>query len=301
VAHKLLLSGRLKFLAFTAGTIVLLVCLGFVAANIALNWQTIRTTEITSFSWLTVGFLLYLISHLSTGLAWPMAMRQIGTPIAIKDALQVGLVTQVGKYFPGNVAHYVGRGALATQFGVSIKSSGISTAIELGSAIVAMAAVAGAGLLINPKLLDMAERLPTPILVVAFLVTAVIIGGSIWLILNGAKPGQLAAPIACLAISGALSGLSLYAVGHAFGFTNLTISTAVTTFAVAWVLGLIVPGSPAGLGVREAALLAMLSPIIGSAGAIIISITHRIVTSMADMLVALAAYFWLTSSATAKK
>jgi uncharacterized membrane protein YbhN (UPF0104 family) len=61
---------------------------------------------------------------------------------------------------------------------------------------------------------------------------------------------------------------------------QLLISTGV--FAVAWVIGFVTLISPGGLGVREAVLLAGLTPAYGAGTALGIAILYRLVTSLGD-------------------
>jgi len=55
-------------------------------------------------------------------------------------------------------------------------------------------------------------------------------------------------------------------------------------FALAWTLGLVVPGAPGGLGVFEAALLLRLGSLVPEAPLLAIALSYRLVTSLADLL-----------------
>ncbi len=55
-------------------------------------------------------------------------------------------------------------------------------------------------------------------------------------------------------------------------------------FALAWTLGLVVPGAPGGLGVFEAALLLRLGGLVPEAPLLAIALSYRLVTSLADLL-----------------
>ena len=59
---------------------------------------------------------------------------------------------------------------------------------------------------------------------------------------------------------------------------------AVGITALAWVAGYAVPGAPAGLGVREAVLLAGLSLMVGEAHAVVVVLLLRVVTTLGDGL-----------------
>ena len=61
-------------------------------------------------------------------------------------------------------------------------------------------------------------------------------------------------------------------------------------FLLAWLIGLVFPLAPAGLGVREAAGTAMLSGIIGAGLALFILGTMRVVTLGGDVLMIAAGF-----------
>lgn len=54
------------------------------------------------------------------------------------------------------------------------------------------------------------------------------------------------------------------------------------TFAISWLLGTITPGAPAGAGIREGIIILILSPHIGEANSILVSLTVRMVTILGD-------------------
>jgi len=280
---------------------LLLLCLGYVGSRIAENWALVRRIQIQSLPWLFLCVLSYAVSHISTGLAWPLAVRQLGTTISLRDGLRIGLVAQIGKYLPGNIAHYAGRGALATQVGVPLKSSGISTAIELASAMSAVVLVAAVGLLVDPRPLAWLPVISSPALAVLAVMILALGAVCFWLIGRGARPEQLIGPTLCLSVSFFLSGTSMYALARALGHDELPLAIAVGTFALAWGAGFVVVGAPAGLGVREAMLLALLSPVVGASTAIAIAIVHRVVTAIVDSAAALIGYGWMGWGAVLKK
>jgi uncharacterized membrane protein YbhN (UPF0104 family) len=55
-------------------------------------------------------------------------------------------------------------------------------------------------------------------------------------------------------------------------------------FAIAWVIGFVTLVSPGGIGVREAVLLAGLTPAYGAGTALGVAILYRLVTSLGDGL-----------------
>jgi uncharacterized membrane protein YbhN (UPF0104 family) len=77
--------------------------------------------------------------------------------------------------------------------------------------------------------------------------------------------------------------LSVLALGL-FPATPIDFALLTTAFALAWVVGFVTPGAPAGLGVREAVLLLLLAHGMGAANASLLILTLRIATTLGDML-----------------
>jgi uncharacterized membrane protein YbhN (UPF0104 family) len=73
--------------------------------------------------------------------------------------------------------------------------------------------------------------------------------------------------------------------------TDHSLIAIVGGTALAWLAGFIVPGSPAGLGVRDAVLLFYLEPLVGNSAAAVV-VTLRVITIIVDLT--LAAIFGLT-------
>jgi uncharacterized membrane protein YbhN (UPF0104 family) len=90
-------------------------------------------------------------------------------------------------------------------------------------------------------------------------------------------------------------------LARALGIVDLPLAATIGAFALAWGIGFVVPGAPAGMGVREATLLALFGPMIGSGPAVAVTIFHRLVTAAVDVVAALIGYIWLTSGALPKK
>ena len=78
-------------------------------------------------------------------------------------------------------------------------------------------------------------------------------------------------------------GLTLELLAHNLfdtGGSEILLLTGI--YAVAWVLGFVMPGAPGGLGVREVVLLAALDPLYGSATAVGLAVALRLVTTLGD-------------------
>jgi uncharacterized membrane protein YbhN (UPF0104 family) len=81
----------------------------------------------------------------------------------------------------------------------------------------------------------------------------------------------------------ALAGWSLDLLARAlFGLPESHALLAVGVFAVAWLAGMVAIVSPGGIGVREAVLLAGLTPAYGPGTALGVAVSYRIVSSLGD-------------------
>ena len=85
------------------------------------------------------------------------------------------------------------------------------------------------------------------------------------------------------------------------GASNASWPVVVGAFGLAWIAGFLIPGAPAGLGVREALFVALIAPEVGAGAALACAILHRLVTAIADLVVALGGYTWFVSAARSKK
>jgi len=73
----------------------------------------------------------------------------------------------------------------------------------------------------------------------------------------------------------------------ALGLTSTTspdFALLTAAFTLAWAVGFVTPGAPAGIGVREALLLVVLSPTLGAADASLLTLALRVATTLGDIL-----------------
>lgn len=289
---------RLRKLAYVVGSIFFALAILYIAATVRDNWAIIATYDWNgiNYFWLAIAAATYGCSLVTTAMVWPCVIAKWGHRIGLRQALGVGLVAQVGKYLPGNVAHYIGRAALAKQHKVSFTHSGLSTIVEFGAALSAVLLVAFGATLLDgsiwagvPIVSVMPDGLFWPLAILALII---FIGFAGFALRRSPEIRDLIsidfwiAPIYLLTISFLLAGFSFYALAIAFpGEWSIPIIAAIAIYAIAWAAGFVIPGAPAGLGVREVILLALLTPIIGTATAVMLSLVHRLMSAMIDLMV----------------
>ncbi|RDV01486.1 hypothetical protein DXH95_14420 [Sphingorhabdus pulchriflava] len=278
------------------GALLLAASLIFVAAYAHRNWAMLAQVSISNSKMLVLAILLYAVSHFSTALSWPFVLRGMSIPVSLRTGVQIGFVSQIGKYLPGNVAHYFGRATLAANSGVPLLSSGTSTAVEIIAALFAAAIVGATALVIDPEAaqflaLRLMNAFQATTTILAALAAGVLALGT-YLYWKRYSIVVVLAPTLFLAVSFTLSGLSFAALLASIDATSPT-ATIIALFVVAWVIGFIVPGAPAGIGIREAILIGFLAPQIGGGPALACSLLHRVLTAGVDAAVAIFGYTWL--------
>jgi hypothetical protein len=92
-----------------------------------------------------------------------------------------------------------------------------------------------------------------------------------------------------------LAGTSLLGLVYGLHITvDITkVFQMLSIFSVSWLAGFLTPGAPAGIGVREAVMIALMEGIIGKSNSLIISILFRLVTIAGDVMMFFMPFFLL--------
>ena len=260
-----------------------------------LNW----TPESIAIALLSVVLIVFSIAIVGT--IWQFLLRDNCILTSWKQAQIILYITQFGKYLPGNIGQHVGRVVMARDIGIPVPIILNTMVIEMlwgagigaGLSILALLLfVDGQALGLNVNVgplnlgLGVALLLFMPWLGIGFLnkylpkLAKRLSGGGVI-----ATPKLLTAVIVavlfllCFVIMGLI--LKLQAQWF-FGVTKGNVIELTCLFSVAWLAGYLLPGAPAGLGVREAMMVLLLSPVLGAGTAVGLSITLRVTTTVGD-------------------
>jgi glycosyltransferase 2 family protein len=251
--------------------------------------------------WFLLSQAAVLVGLLFSNFAWRTVMADLGSPLPLGAGLRVFFMAQIGKYLPGAVWPFVAQMELGKTLGVPRRRSALGGLVFVGLHC-------ATGLLLATALLPFADRdvagrywwllALTPVLLVILhpRVLSPLLDRGFRLL----KREPLERPLtfgntvrACgfLLVTWVFYGLSLLALAGPLGLTGPgSFFLATGGYALAWSAGVLVLGIvPAGIGVREVVLAAVLVPVLGSGAATTVVAASRIVQTLGDALWALAA------------
>jgi len=280
--------------------VVALVVAVMILRSIAGNWDRFRSLHVTldvQLGWLLLSFAcLALVSVLQIE-SWRRVLAGWGQSLPFARGARIWFLANLGRYVPGKVWSVAGMVVLAREDGVQPWAAAASAvavqALGLGTAAAVVAATipgAASGLR----------------LVVAGVVSAATIGVLAWdgglrrlARFAGSAAEWTALPLRTVLASALLTAASWVVYGVAFWLLGLglglpgalPVGAAVGVFALGYVLGLLALFAPGGIGVREVLFIGLLTPFIGSGGAIALSVASRLQLTLTEAAAGLGALF----------
>lgn len=199
--------------------------------------------------------LLFLLNAVSTLLgiyAWHiMLLNYAKTPFSYKTSYYYFAKTEIAKYLPGNIFHFVGRQALASQIGITqaqmAKISLLFSLLLLTSTIIT-----------STLFIFLSANIPLYILTLMGLSCMIIVIISVYIYPSFPLKEKLTMNI-LLSLSVALQGLM---IGIIIAIQSDHISAGVffeciSIYILSWLIGFITPGASGGLGIREGTFIAI--------------------------------------------
>jgi uncharacterized membrane protein YbhN (UPF0104 family) len=276
----------------------------FLASAFKDHWQEVLAIRIRGWGWidLTIALLITILAHIWSGWIWGWILAEFNQRVKAVWSIQTYLITNIGKYLPGNVWHFYGRIRAAQSVGVPGAIAILSTLMEpLLMAASALILAAGAspqsrgllqgGILVS-VLIGVHPRILNPIL--TFLSKKKTKG-------ELTDKDQASAQLKRYPLKpllGEMGFLLIRGLGFLFALRALSaiemaqVPQLLSAFSFAWLLGLVIPGAPGGLGVFEATAIALLDGVY--APAILISgvALYRVISVLAEAISALLAWLY---------
>jgi uncharacterized membrane protein YbhN (UPF0104 family) len=242
---------------------------------------------------------LTLLGLVASVLTWRRSLSELGSRVNMPAAMKIYLVGQLGKYIPGTVW------ALVLQMELA-RAAAVRRAEALGAGVVAVAinVLTGSalGLAVVPLLGGGSPvrygAAAVGIACCALVVMPPILGRVVdtGLRLSRHDPlGRHPSWTGILVASGfsivnwLLYGMALAVLAIAAGADPWeTLLLALPAVGLALTIGLFVVVAPSGIGVREAVLVAALTPVLDATAALGVALVLRLVFTVADLLAAAA-------------
>ncbi|MCL7929592.1 hypothetical protein [Halomonas llamarensis] len=269
---------RLKKALHIVGGLLALASLYFVGQKLYHDRHDIDLSQ------LSAQFVIVLIvlggvigmANICLALAWHALLRYKSIAVTRRWSITTYGLSQLAKYVPGNIAHLAGRQALAVAAG--LPGWRLAGVMVLELAIQAVAASVF-GLLVLPLIVP-----GIPAWLAAGLFLLATLGGgfavrrvsrdiAMALLYNGGFLAASASVFVVILLALMPSPLSvgwLVAIG--------------SSFVIAWLIGFVTPGAPAGIGVRELVLLTLLGAHLPEQPLLLAVVLSRLVTVGGDLL-----------------
>ncbi|WP_414623954.1 lysylphosphatidylglycerol synthase transmembrane domain-containing protein [Calothrix sp. CCY 0018] len=283
----------------------------FLASALKNNWQEVAAIRIDAAGWaiLATATGVTLLAHIWAGWVWSWIIKEFERDPSSIKLIQAYLKTNIAKYLPGNIGHYVGRIMAAKDLKVSTSAATISVLLEP----LLMATAALIVVLLCSQFTLMESSVAVLIGQILGLIVALCLLHPLFLnpIIrfvhrrkdNKSKTGNFNSVSLSLnrypliPLLGEFGFLLLRACGfiitlYAIAPINLSqLPLVIGAFSFAWLLGLVVPGAPGGIGVFEATAIALLQQSFPMALIISASVLYRLISIVAETAAASLAWF----------
>lgn len=263
-----------------AGSALAIVGIVFVALRLRDYGSQLDFARFDTLVWVMLcGLALtYGMINVFLALAWRNLLLHFDVSTSNKRAIKIYGMTQLGRYIPGNIMHFVGRQAMGQAVGIPGWSLVKSSIWELGL-------LSSGGALISVMLAPRFFPMITISTVVAGLfVTIFFVVLCLNKLISPAVAKSFQLYFIFLLVSGTifvavltlLTGNNIIADAQGFLFCG--------AFVLAWLAGLVSPGAPAGIGVREFVLLELLNGLVAEPDLLLAILISRIITVGGDVI-----------------
>ena len=252
---------------------------------------------------LAIALLITIMAHIWSGWVWTWILRIFQQPLGVLEGIKVYLLTNIAKYSPGNIWHFYGRIAAVGKKGGSRGAATLSVLLEP----LLMAAAALLMGLVTSGLSDINTNFRFGFWLQLGSLVAVFIGihprilNTLLHRLSRSKNKADATAAAAVKLTqyplipflGEMGFVILRGVGFILTFVALQTITwqqipqLFTAFSFAWLLGLIVPGAPGGIGVFEVTAFSLLNDSLFPTEITAVAL-YRLISIVAEAIAAIA-------------
>ena len=260
------------------------------------QWSDVRDTIVSLKVWSLLGSSLLVFLGMGAAVrAWQHALGALEYPIPAFDAARCYLVGQLGKYLPGSVWAFVLQTELVRRAGVTRAAGFVAVLVTVGLSTTSALVV---GLLGLPALFDVSTVAAVAVIVLVpiALICAYppILTRLVNLALKLLRRAPLQSPLSMrkialslgwCAASWVLYGTHLWILASSSaGFRIGGLVECIGALALGMCAGVLVVVVPSGIGVREAVVVAALSPYMDAGVALGLALASRLVFTLCEVL-----------------
>ncbi len=270
-----------------------------IVVKLALDWSKVQAhlAEL-SFGWVALALVSVVAGLFCTMLSWRALLADLGSPLELRPAARVFFLSQLGKYVPGSVWPVVAQMELGREHDVPRKRSATAGLVTLALSLVAGALVAVAAV---PFISADARRRAWPVLLLLPIAAVVLHPPVFSRLVDGAlkairkeplehpltRGGELRA-LGWAVLAWVIFGVHAWAIARDLGAEGAGLfALAISGFALAWTVGFLAVLVPAGIGVREAVIIAVFGTFFAAGGGPeALAIVSRLCMSVGDVICA---------------
>lgn len=243
------------------------------------TWESINFGRFSVFDWFLLSGMavVYCFCNGILALAWKNILEHFGVPAKNYWVFRVYGLSQIAKYLPGNIIHLASRQALGMAAGIPGWTMAKSTVWELG--LIAVTGVLFVCLLLPFWLPDLGMSVSIFVWIFTMAVVAWLLRKYVGLPVMRAFAWQAAFLVISGSIFAGLSG----SLTQECGPPGIWLAIA-GAYVVAWLAGLVTPGAPAGVGIREFVLLFLLQGVLSEGDVLLAVLIGRSITVVGDLL-----------------
>lgn len=242
--------------------------------------------------WMALGglALVYGSANLLAVVSWRLVLAYLGVDARWRSCLYVYASSQIARYLPGNIFHLAGRQFLGAKMGWPSMAVAKSAGAELLSL-----AVAGAlfSVFVLPLVTPLVSSATSCVIFAALLLGVVTLAR---VILSSAIAYATFWHVVFLFLTGLVFVGVMNTLVRESSFHDLNGLQISAAYVFAWLVGLVTPGAPAGVGIREFVLLALLGKYFPDAELVAVVVLGRGVTMVGDALFYLVSFLPIRDS-----
>ena len=275
---------------------LLAIALGFACYGLISQWPQVRAALGQLAVSDVIGATFAVIAALGCMmLAWRALLADLGSPLPVPTATRVMFLGQLGKYVPGAVWAVAAQVGLAQDYRVPKRRSGTATLVSMAITLVV-------GLIMAGVTLSLASAGAArhywwvlaciPVILIGLYPPVTKFG--LDLVLRILRRPGLDRPLSLGGMARAVGWTTLgwifygvhawLLVGDIAGKSLHVLLLSAGGYALAWAVGFLLIPFPGGIGPREVALIAVLSPVMPRGPALVIALASRVVMTAGDLV-----------------